>query len=126
MSIDSISPGSGPTPQNPDEHAKPQDYSQPLAEFQKQLSETHRYDDPNYLTEVASTINALHEKTANAPDENAQILHTILGQGIDVQGKTLSLHQAARTHEDLGAMLAQFDGYPNAKSRLMEELQLLS
>lgn len=126
MAVDPISQGAAPTPHEPNQQQPRQDYSGSLTQFQQQLSETHRYDDPNYLTEVAGTINTLHEATANAPDENAQILHTILIQGVDVNGKAMSLHQAARSHEDLGAMLAQFNRYPNAKSRLMEELQLLS
>ncbi|MCH9614326.1 MAG: hypothetical protein SP1CHLAM54_17160 [Chlamydiia bacterium] len=123
MSVEPTSGAQG-TPHNSmsEGHASPGDYKQALHTFRGHLAETSRYDDPQYLTEVASTIQSLHESTANAPDEDTQILHTILTQHIDVDGEKISLHQASKEHAKLGPMLQQFDRYPMAKERLIEEL----
>lgn len=110
------------TPQNPMQSAHKQDYAGALRSFREQLATTGRYDDPQYLTEVASTVQTLHESTASAQDEDTQTLHMILTQHVDVDGEKLSLHQASKDPSKLGSLLAQFDRYPMAKQRLIDEL----
>ena len=92
--------------------------------LQEHLKNSEQYDNPAYIADVSSTVLALHE-TSKSGNENAQILHGVLTQTIDVQGKKTSLYQAAKNPAEMSNVMAQIDALPEAKHMLSQEIGLL-